>query len=484
MGRKAGKVRRDTADQGRAGAQVRTVQELSDLLRQGESQTLEFKETLNNEAMETIAAFANSGGGTLAIGVEDDGTPRGVMLGSETLRDWANHIAQAAHVHPQFSPREHDGKTVVLVEVLESPLKPVPCRGRYFKRVGSSNRQMTDDDLTRAVLDKVGVTWDEVVEPRATLEDLDPEELRRFRTLCNQKERRLIPDAEDNATVLQKLGLMREDRLLRAAVLVFGKAPERFYSSARVKVGRFRSPTDIVDDRLLGGSLLRQVEDTMLYFRERLQRRFEFVGQPAREVIWEYPLEALREAITNAVCHRDYLDTAQIQVWWYDDRLVFFNSGGVPAPLTVEQLKEPHPSKPRNHKIAEMFYYAGLIEQWGRGIQKPVDECASAGLPEPEFEERTGGLWVTFRQDLLTEEYLRSLGLNERQLQAVTYVREKGKITNKEYQKLTGVSKPMATIDLRQLVSAAVFVRRGVTGRGTEYALASADNGLKGLTKG
>jgi len=357
---------------------------LDRLLAGGESETVEFKESLDREALETTAAFANTRGGILLIGVRDDGTVRGITLGKETLREWANHIAQATHLHPQIGSLSHEGKTVAIIEVPESPLKPVPCRGRYFKRVSKSNRQMTDDDLTRAVLDKVGMTWDQVVEPRATLDDLDPEQLRRFRKLCNLKGRRTIPDEEDDATVLVKLDLLRDGQLTRAAVLLFAKGPKRFYPSAFVKIGRFRSPTLIVDDREIYGTLFDQVDGIMGYFREHLQTRFEFRGEPAREVIWEYPLEALREAIINAVCHRDYLDIGHTQVRWYDEHIVFLNPGGLPAPLRLEDLKRPHRSVPRNRKVAEMCFYAGWIEQWGRGIQKMLDECAAAGLPEPD----------------------------------------------------------------------------------------------------
>ncbi|MFQ5796906.1 MAG: ATP-binding protein, partial [Candidatus Bipolaricaulia bacterium] len=216
--------------------------------------------------------------------------------------------------------------------------------------------------LTRVVLDKVGMSWDEIVEPRATLNDLDPKQLQRFRTLCNEKGRRPIPPDEDDAAVLEKLGLLEDGQLLRAAVLLFGKQPQRFYPSALVKIGRFRSETLIVDDREVYGTLFDQVDGMMGYFREHLETRFEFRGEPAREVIWEYPLEALREAITNAVCRRDYLDTGHTQVRWYDERVVFLNPGGLPAPLRLEDLKHEHRSVPRNHKIAEMFFYVGLIE--------------------------------------------------------------------------------------------------------------------------
>lgn len=225
-----------------------------------------------------------------------------------------------------------------------------------------------------------------------------------------------------------------------------------------------------MDDREVYGTLFDQVDGIMGYFREHLQTRFEFRGEPAREVIWEYPLEALREAIINAVCHRDYLDIGHTQVRWYDERIVFLNPGGLPAPLRLEDLKRPHRSVPRNRKVAEMFFYAGWIEQWGRGIQKMLDECAAAGLPEPDFEESQGALWLTFRKDSLTEEHLRSLGLNERQIKAILYVKEKACITNREYRELTGLSDEGSRRELNELVSKGILRREG-KGRSVRYIL-------------
>lgn len=444
--------------------------QLNAIVGGGESSRVEFKETLDEEATESIAALANAKGGLLLIGIDDHGAVKGVTLGKESLRDWANQIAQATPVHPQLTPLTYQGKTIVAIQVDESPVKPVSCRGRYFKRVGKSNRKMTDDDLTRAVLDKVGVSWDEVPEPRATLADLDPVQIQRFRTLCNQKGRRRIPDNEPDFLILEKLGLLRDGQVLRAAVLLFGVEPQRFYPAAFVKIGRFRSPTHIIDDREIYGTLLDQVDETMGYFREHLETRFAFAGEAAREVIWEYPLEALREAITNTVCHRDYLDTAHTQVRWYDDRVMFINSGGLLPPLRLEDLKREHKSNPRNRKIAEMFYYAGLIERWGSGIQKMLNECVAAGLPEPNFDEKQGGLWLIFQKDLLTADYLNSLGLNARQVKAVLWVKEHGRITNAELQHLAETTSTSAKRDLADLVDRTILTRVGI-GRNAYYIL-------------
>jgi ATP-dependent DNA helicase RecG len=442
---------------------------LDRLLANGESEAVEFKEGFDEEALETVAAFANMQGGVLLIGISDDGVPTGISLGKETLRDWTNRIAQATHIHPNLQRVKKGGKTVVVIQVDESAVKPVPCRGRYYKRVGKSNRQMSDDDLTRTVLDKVGMTWDQGLEPRATLDDLDPIQLLRFRKLCNIKGRRIIPEEEQDQTVLEKLGLLSEGRPRRSAVLLFGREPQRFYPSAFVKIGRFRSPALIVDDREVTGSLMEQIDGAMGYFREHLQTRFEFTGEVAREVIWEYPLEALREAITNAICHRDYLDFGSTQVRWYDQEITLLNPGGLPPPLRLEELKGPHRSIPRNRQIAEMFYFIGWIERWGSGIYKILSECTAAGLPEPDFEEKQSALWVTFRKDTLQAEHLSELGLNERQIKAVIFVKEKGSITNRQYRDTLSVSNKTAYMELDEMAKKGILIREGA-GRSLRYS--------------
>jgi len=140
--------------------------------------------------------------------------------------------------------------------------------------------------------------------------------------------------------------------------------------------------------------------------------------------------------------------------------------------MTLEDLKRPHRSALRNRLIAEMFYYIGWIERWGTGIQKILDECQKAGLPEPEWKEDQGAIWLTFRKDIWTEDYLRSLGLNERQVRAVMCVKEKGRITNHEYQQLNKVSKATATRDLSDLVSRRLLCMEGSGKRGLYYVLA------------
>lgn len=126
-----------------------------------------------------------------------------------------------------------------------------------------------------------------------------------------------------------------------------------------------------------------------------------------RKDVWDYPLPAIREACINALIHREYMDSAEIQIKIYDDRIWFWNPGGLPEGLTIEDLKKEHASKPKNKLLAMVFYYAGLIERWGTGTKRMVDLCKKQGLPEPEFKEEFGGFSVILQKDIYNERYLK-----------------------------------------------------------------------------
>lgn len=452
--------------------------EIIRIIQKGEGGTTEFKENLDRETIETASAFANTKGGIILIGISDKGALRGIQTGKRTLDEWTNRIVQTTE--PKMVIRTEKlsikQKEIVVFHVAESRIKPVSFKGKYFKRVGSSNRRMNWEDITRIVLESVGTTWDELPELRASLSDIDIEKIKKFIELCKKAGRRPIPAVEEPIEVLRKLELIRDDQPTRAAVLLFGKNPQRFYMPAILKMGRFKSETMIIDDKEVPGTLFEQVEDAMLYFRDRLQTRFEFTGEPQRKVVWEYPLEALRETVINAVCHRDYLNSANTQVRIYDDHILIWNPGRLPPDLSLEQLKTDHPSRPHNRLIAEVFFYAGYIEKWGGGTLKVIKACIDNELPEPDFFEDMGMFGVTFSKDIYTERYLRNLGLNERQVKAVMHVKKEGKITNKEYQGLNKISRQMATIDLATLVKKGVFMRTGKSGKGIAYHLTKLTN--------
>ena len=441
---------------------------LNELISKGESDTIEFKEYFNREVIITAGAFANTRGGAILIGVSDSGEIKGVDIGKETLREWANQISQSTEprVIPEVELEEADRKKVVVITIKEFPIKPVSVRGRCYRRVGNSNRVMQPREIAEMHFASAGMSWDRLPARNASLEDIDPEKVKRYIKRANSAGRRNISEDEDYLQVLEKLDLINNNRPTWAALLLFGFEPQRFLSQATVHCGRFKSEITVIDDHMIAGTIIDQIDEAMDFVRKNLSVRFVIKDKPQREEVWEYPLDAVREAIINAVCHRDYTIPSKVEIRIYDDRLEVWSPGRLPQGITIEDLYKPHPSVLRNKGIASVFYDMGLIEQWGSGIDRMREACLNAGLPEPEFEEDLG-FRVTFRKDIYTEEYLRSLGLNERQIKAVMYLKEKGRITNREYREMFGVSNKTAYLELKDIVEKGVFK---VEGRGKKLS--------------
>jgi len=460
---------------------------VNELIDNGESETVEFKERFGKEVIQTVVAFANTCGGYLLIGVDDKGKIKGVDIGKETLKSWHNEILQSIEPKINFGIRKAkvEGKEIVVLDIPEAPIKPISYKGRCYKRVGNSNKIMLPSEIAELHNFYTGKSWD-ALECEADVKDLDKRKVEEYLKLANSTGRRRFK--EDWLTVLKKLGLIKK-KATWAAVLLFGKEPQKFLLASTIHCGKFKhDKTIILDDLMIEGDLINAVDEVMKFIMKHISVRYEFEGKARRKEIWEYPLGALREAVINAIVHRDYRIPANVQVGIYDDRIEIWNPGKLPPGISVEDLyKKEHQSVIRNQLIAQVFYDIGFIEKYGSGTTKIIELCKKHRLPLPEFMEVFNGFLIVFRKDIYTEEYLRNLGLNERQIKAVMYVKERRRITNKEYQELCGVKKRQATNDLKELENKGIFERIGTTGKGVYYTLKGQERGktgIKGAGKG
>jgi len=443
------------------------------LLESSESETVEFKLSFDKEAVETAAAFANTKGGIVFIGVSDNGKVQGVQAGKKTLAGYTNKISQSTEptIIPEIETAEIDGKTVVAILVDEFPVKPVAARGRCYRRTNNSNRQMTPNEIAQMHLHSTGTSWDAFPAGDKTLDDIDTGKVDKYIRKANATGRRKIADG--SAEVLKKLEFIKDEKATWAAVLVFGKEPQRPLLQSAAHCGRFRiDKTQIIDDLMVETDLIDQVDEVMKFVTRHISVRYEFDGKPRRKEVWEYPLEALREAVTNAIVHRDYTAPSNVQVEIYDDRIDIWNPGELLPGITIADLyKKVHKSVVRNRLVAQAFYDIGYIEKYGSGTVKIMDLCKQHGLPLPKFEEVFGGFSVIFRKDIYTEEYLRGLELSERQIKAVVYVKEKGSISLSSFKTLiTGVSEKTLYRDLQDLVSKKILREMGEK-KGRKYEL-------------
>ena len=204
--------------------------------------------------------------------------------------------------------------------------------------------------------------------------------------------------------------------------------------------------------------------------------------------------EVITEAIVNAIAHRDYTSNASVQVMLFADRFEVWNPGELPPGLTTDQLRHPHASLPRNPLLADPLFLAHYAERAGTGTLDMIARCREANLPEPTFEQRGDQFVTTVWRDWFTDAVISGLGLNERQKQALVFVKGNGRINNTQFQELAGVAKRTAHRDLLELVSKGVFARFGTTGKGTFYAISKGaakrpkgppkELAIKGATKG
>ena len=309
----------------------------------------------------------------------------------------------------------------------------------------------------------------------ATLKDLPRNQIRIFLEAARRERNYPLPVDTRREKALAHLNLLDNGKPTHAAILLFGREPQRFLLTSEVKCLHFhgtevRKP--IPSYQIFKGTVFELVDQAVNFVLSKIDRsigtREHSIQAPSK---YELPKEAVTEAIVNAVAHRDYTSNASVQVMLFVDRLEVWNPGELPPSLTPERLREPHPSLPHNPLIAEPLYLVRYIEKAGSGTLDMIERCGKANLPAPDFEERAGQFVTTLWRDWLTAEVLTRYNLNDRQLQAIAYVKKMGTIANSVFQKLTDTSKRTAYRDLSDLVEKELFTKVGTRGKGTHYKL-------------
>lgn len=362
-----------------------------------ESQHTEWKETWRDEYLRWSCGFANAEGGVLVIGRNDKGQPVGVGNAAKLLEDLPNKIRDVLGIMVDVNLIAKGGKELIEIRVEPYP-SPISYKGEYHYRSGSTKQELKGAALDRFLLRKLGRHWDGVPVPYVTAKDLSRAALDAFRRQARQSGRVDTADLRAAKSVLiEKLHLMEGRFLKRAALLLFHPKPERFVTGAFVKIGSFRDNVDLLYHDEIHGDLFTQVQRTMdLLLTKYLKAGIDYRGIQRVET-YPVPEPALREAVLNAVIHKDYSSGVPIQISVYPNKLILWNSGQLPHEWTAAKLKEKHASQPFNPDIANAFFRAGSIEAWGRGIELMVGACRQIGFPEPVLEYETSGLWVNFQ---------------------------------------------------------------------------------------
>jgi len=435
-----------------------------------EQQNIEWKENWRDEYLKWICGFANAQGGKIYIGKNDKGEVIGIDNAKKLLEDIPNKVRDVLGILVDVNLHETE-KSVFLEIIVEPQPFPVNYKGQYHYRSGSTKQELKGAALDKFMLEKKGKKWDGVPVPNISIGDLKNETFEFFKKRAIVSKR--IDESvltEKNINILENLRLMEKPYLKRASVLLFHPDPEKYFTGAFIKIGYFQTDTELIFQDEVKGNLFEQVEKTIeLLFTKYIKAIISYEGIHRVET-YEYPKDAVREAILNALTHKDYSMGVPIQISVYDDKIMIWNYGQLPEDWTVENLMQKHSSIPYNPDIANAFFRAGHVESWGRGTIKIIEQCKEHGLQKPEFENDGKDFWVVFKKDIYNETSLKKLGINERQMKAVLYAKENDRITNKEYQSINNVSKRTATNDLTELVEKFKILNKiGTSGAGIYY---------------
>lgn len=331
-------------------------------------------------------------------------------------------------------------------------------------------------------LDRIGdlrvPPFDTSICDRASLKDISRKRVEWF--LDTARRERSFPLKLNTSTqaLLTHLNLLDDGKPTNAAMLLFGSNPQRFHRIAEIKCihchgTEYRRP--FASMQVYGGDLFEQADQARDFVLSKINRAIGVRSTSnTAPATYELPPDAIGEAIVNAIAHRDYHNNASVEVRLFADRLEIWNPGALPGNLTIESLRNDHPSVPYNPLLAESLYLARYIERVGSGTQAMYDLCREGDLPEPQFEQREGSFVTTLWRDWLTTEVLADYNLNKRQIKAIKHTKNTGRINNAQYREITGVSDSTALRELRQLTIIGVFEKVGGTGQSAYYELVKA----------
>ena len=365
-----------------------TAADLEILVQQGEGTTLEFKEAVSSSFARGIVALANTIGGKILVGVSDDGRMIGVEDGN-AVRARIQNIARDCDPSVRVLVEPVNG--VLLVHVRESDAKPVQCSDGFFWRQGAVTQKMSRDEIRDFFRDEGAVRFDLSPCPRFNYpEDFDREKFDGWMRLSGITAGSTVEDVLVNIEVAERAG----DGLLfrNAGVLFFAKKVRRFFPEAYVTclLGKGTDKVHILDRKDFDAGIAADIEETMRFIERNTRMAYRIKGL-RRQNIPEYPMEALREAVTNAVMHRDwFFEGANVFVEVYTDRIKVISPGGLPKGLTPANLG--HVSIRRNPLIADLLHRIDFIEKAGTGIRRIRDGAREQDCPEPEFD---AGRFVT-----------------------------------------------------------------------------------------
>ncbi|HAC15385.1 MAG TPA: ArsR family transcriptional regulator [Bacteroidetes bacterium] len=375
-----------------------TPSNILSLIQSGEGYNVEFKIRVPSklkELSEEICAFANAAGGVLLIGVSNDNRIHGVDIDNTKRSAIQNSLNEInPHIPVSFYSIKVEDKKVWVIEVNDGPHKPYVLSGAIYVRQGPNTQKLTTVEEMRDFFQQSDrIYFDEAPCPAFDpSKNIDLSWFEEFRIISG------ISKSINREHIIQNLKLISADEHMKnGGVLFFGSAPEQFIETATIRCIAFEgtNKTQIIDDKIYGGPLMIQYEQAMQWLRGKLDVRYVITGGGPRKEILEVPETALKEAIINALCHRDYYDKgARITIELFNDRVEITNPGGLASAISPADFGTK--SHSRNPLIFGLFVRIHMVEHVGSGIGRIKDQMQAANLPNPQF--KTDGMFTVVLQ--------------------------------------------------------------------------------------
>ena len=366
-----------------------------------ELQNIEYKAIWKKEFLDEVCGMANSSGGKMYIGKDDDGNTvdLGVTETRRLLESIPNSIVQALNYSNVSVDAKKDDNGLYIEIIVHKSDFPVFYQGSMYKRIGTANFKVEGNQQQKALIELRNKTWDSSVVDNVSIDDLDEESFEIFREEAVSSGKLSGKALESREKVLEELELIKDGKLTVAAVLLFHRKPSKVVPGASILIGKMRSDADVVSSDEIKGSLMILSRSILDILKVKYLYALISYDMPTRVETYPYPFDALREAVFNSLMHNDWSSGQSILIKVYDHSLSILNRAIVDEDWSVEHHKSRH----INPLISNAFNKAGLVEKFGTGITKMIDSCKDAGNPEPLFETASTGLdfCVTFQASKL-----------------------------------------------------------------------------------
>lgn len=437
---------------------------ISSVLKEGEGQKIEFKERLSSSLASEIVAFANASGGHIFIGITDDGRIRPLSL-TNKLKSEITDIAR--NCDPSIPIKIFSDKSgVIIVDVHEGKDKPYRCSDGFFLRIGPNSQKLKRDEIINLIHHAGKIRFDEMINDQFHFaKDVDFEEWENFRRLAGYPSTIKTEDALVNIGVAS----IQEKKILftNAAILFFAKDPQYFFPEAKITCLKYRGESryDIADKREFKETVLKQLQGALAFFERYNAKQIKITGAPQHEEWEDYPTVAIREALINALVHRDYFyDSSHIYFHYFDDHIEIENPGGLIKGLTLTDLGTK--AARRNRMLADLMQRVGFIENAGTGILRMQEALKKNNNPTAQIVT-TNFFSVKFitRPDNLTKN-----NLTDRQKKLYSFITYGKPVSKTECQNILGVGSDTTLSELKVLLSEGLIKKMGI-GKNTRYFL-------------